>query len=173
MLAIMNRPILPFSLIFIPFFLFQAVQAQTFNTGEVLEKWDNACQYTQDIWSIFPDSTYTFHPTNEQMAASEQMIHIMKNISWLSSTYLLEEENPFDFTEPLDIDSLWPQVYNYSVTAIQSASGQLDSTVSFFAGQKTKRQIIWLLHDHQTHHRGQLIVYLRLLGLKPVSYIGW
>jgi len=30
-----------------------------------------------------------------------------------------------------------------------------------------------LLNDHQTHHRGQLVVYLRLNGIKPPAYIGW
>jgi hypothetical protein len=26
---------------------------------------------------------------------------------------------------------------------------------------------------HQTHHRGQLVVYLRLKGIKPPQYRGW
>jgi uncharacterized damage-inducible protein DinB len=30
-----------------------------------------------------------------------------------------------------------------------------------------------LMHDHHTHHRGQIIVYLRLNGLKPPKYVGW
>ncbi|WP_374662973.1 DinB family protein [Parasegetibacter sp. NRK P23] len=37
----------------------------------------------------------------------------------------------------------------------------------------SKLQIINLLSDHQTHHRGQLLVYLRLCGLTPPKYVGW
>lgn len=37
----------------------------------------------------------------------------------------------------------------------------------------TRRQILLLLHDHQTHHIGQVIVYLRLKGIKPPAYVGW
>jgi len=52
-------------------------------------------------------------------------------------------------------------------------AGQLDEKVKFFAGPMTRRQILILMHDHQTHHLGQLIVYLRLKGIKPPDYIGW
>jgi uncharacterized damage-inducible protein DinB len=36
-----------------------------------------------------------------------------------------------------------------------------------------KLQILNLLNDHQTHHRAQLIVYLRINGIKPPDYVGW
>jgi uncharacterized damage-inducible protein DinB len=52
-------------------------------------------------------------------------------------------------------------------------TGQMDEKVKFFAGPITRRQILILMHDHQTHHLGQLIVYLRLKGIKPPDYIGW
>jgi len=53
------------------------------------------------------------------------------------------------------------------------ATAQLDRQVKFFAGPMTIRQILLLLHDHQSHHLGQVIVYLRLKGIKPPDYVGW
>jgi uncharacterized damage-inducible protein DinB len=49
----------------------------------------------------------------------------------------------------------------------------LKETVKFFAGPKSRIQILNLLQDHVTHHRGQLIVYLNLNNIKPPSYSGW
>jgi len=49
----------------------------------------------------------------------------------------------------------------------------LDEKVDFFAGEKNKLQILNLLQDHVTHHRGQLAVYLNLKGIKPPAYTGW
>ena len=43
----------------------------------------------------------------------------------------------------------------------------------FFAGPKSKFQILNLLEDHVTHHRGQLIVYLNFKNSIPPSFIGW
>jgi uncharacterized damage-inducible protein DinB len=31
-------------------------------------------------------------------------------------------------------------------------------------------EVLMLAWDHTTHHRGQLIVYLRLKGIKPTDY---
>ena len=55
----------------------------------------------------------------------------------------------------------------------ERTAAQLEEKVEFFAGPMNKRQILTLLNDHQTHHCGQLIVYLRLKGVKPPDYRGW
>lgn len=47
------------------------------------------------------------------------------------------------------------------------------STLDFFAGPKSKLQILYLLQDHMSHHRGQPIVYLNLQGKEPPPYVGW
>ena len=54
-----------------------------------------------------------------------------------------------------------------------SHSSDLDEEVQFFAGPMSKRQILVLMNDHLTHHRGQMIVYVRLKGVKPPAYKGW
>ena len=50
---------------------------------------------------------------------------------------------------------------------------ELKETLDFFAGPKSKLQILSLLQDHVTHHRGQLIVYLNLNEIEPPRYSGW
>ena len=50
---------------------------------------------------------------------------------------------------------------------------ELTSVIDFFAGSKSKIQILNLLQDHVTHHRGQLIVYLNLMNIIPPKYVGW
>ena len=37
----------------------------------------------------------------------------------------------------------------------------------------SKESFLLTMDNHLAHHRGQLIVYLRLMGLKPPSYVGW
>ena len=55
----------------------------------------------------------------------------------------------------------------------QLTEKDLDTIVDFFAGPMSKRQILTLLNDHYTHHRGQIIVYLRMNDIKPPRYRGW
>ena len=46
-----------------------------------------------------------------------------------------------------------------------------DDRLDYFGLNRTKRQIFLLLTDHVTHHRGQMLVYMRLNGLVPPKYI--
>ena len=47
--------------------------------------------------------------------------------------------------------------------------------VNFFVSDvpMNKKNIFQLLLDHITHHRSQLVLNLRLCGIKPPRYIGW
>ena len=48
---------------------------------------------------------------------------------------------------------------------------RLDQRLDYFGANRTKRQILMLLADHITHHRGQMLVYMRLNGLVPPRYV--
>ena len=64
--------------------------------------------------------------------------------------------------------------YEYAENALKNFNKQtLSDSVTFFAGPMNRLQIINLLNDHQTHHRAQVLVYLRLNGIKPPDYVGW
>lgn len=48
---------------------------------------------------------------------------------------------------------------------------KLDDKLDYLGLNRTKRQILLLLSDHITHHRGQMIVSIRLNGLAPPRYV--
>ncbi|WP_317194079.1 DinB family protein, partial [Luteirhabdus pelagi] len=48
---------------------------------------------------------------------------------------------------------------------------KLGERLDYFGLDRTKRQILLLLSDHITHHRGQMLVSLRLNGLVPPRYV--
>ncbi len=48
---------------------------------------------------------------------------------------------------------------------------KLEDRLDYFGSDRTKRQVLLLLADHITHHRGQMLVYMRLNGLKPPRYV--
>lgn len=50
---------------------------------------------------------------------------------------------------------------------------ELSQKVDFFAGQKSKLQILNLMQDHVTHHRAQILIYLNLNQIQPPKYVGW
>ena len=125
-----------------------------------------------------PDGDYDFRPSDDQMSFKEQLLHMIANMMWLSSSYLggnaLEEnirEGSFSKAEVLGI---LRKAFGSSADAVEKLkASQLDEEVDFFAGPMNKRQILTLMNDHLIHHRGQLVVYLRLNGIQPPRYRGW
>ena len=164
-----------FLLILIPL---NVVSQQTTPKSAFLEKWDNSKTYLIELAEAMPDSLYNFKPTARQMSFKEQLIHIKGNMDWLGTTYFSAEEFRRETTElpssKAETIALLSNAFDTVSKQVKNTpEDQLSETVEFFAGPKSKLQVLNLLQDHVTHHRGQLIVYLNLNGIEPPSYVGW
>lgn len=145
-----------------------------------LEKWDNSKNYLIQVATAMPEEQFTFKPTEREMDFGSQLLHIRGNMLWLGNTY---------FTDiPFDRQSLNKDIPEGKTAIIEALKASFDAvhgfvteasdedlkgTVDFFAGPKSRLQILNLLQDHVTHHRGQLIVYLNLSNIEPPRYSGW
>lgn len=145
-----------------------------------LEKWTNSKEYLLQVAEAMPEEHFNFKPTEREMDFGSQLLHIRGNMLWLGNTYFTNL--PFDrksLTKDIPegkaaiIDALkksFDTVYKF---VDQSTEDDLKGTVTFFAGPKSRLQILNLLQDHVSHHRGQLVVYLNLNSIEPPGYSGW
>jgi len=143
-----------------------------------LEKWENSKNYLMEIAEAMPEDVYDFKPTERQMSFKEQLMHIKGNMEWLSTTYFTELK--YEKSESLMVMNKVETIielekgFDRVIKIIEkTADEDLKETVEFFAGPKSMLQILNLMQDHVTHHRGQLIVYLNLNEIDPPKYIGW
>jgi uncharacterized damage-inducible protein DinB len=167
------------------FLLFVSVQSmaqdQILLVQSHAEKLKNAKEYTLKLAEIMPETDYDFRPVPEEMSFKEQIVHIGKNLYWLSSTFISETPDlnknqsviAKDMTKDQVIDFV-SGAYEFAGQAIMNLGSESLSKEFAFSGKKlNKFQFLNLIQDHQTHHRAQLIVYLRLKMLSPPNYIGW
>ena len=150
---------------------------------EFQQKWQNATAYTMEMAALMPDSLYDYRPTPDQMSFRQQLLHMAGNMVWLSTekldytpTVTLPDYRALMDSQPDQAATLAALQVALSLTAAAAEAlspEDLDTTVDFFAGPMTKRQILTLLNDHHTHHRGQLVTYLRLNHIQPPRYRGW
>lgn len=145
-----------------------------------LEKWQNSRDYLIGIAEAMPADKYTYKPTEREMDFGSQLLHIRGNIEWLGNTYFTDKE--FDRKS---LSENVPEGKKAIITTLKESfdrvyafakaypENKLSEEVSFFAGPKSRYQILNLLQDHVTHHRGQLIVYLNLNDVEPPRYVGW
>jgi len=170
----MKKGILLIVLLNISPFMAQQITPKT----AFLEKWENSKNYLIEMTEAMPEENYDFKPTEREMSFSEQLLHIKQNMEWLSTTYFTEnEDKKEENTSQKSKDEIIAELKNSFDTVLEIVKNtpdeNLQETVDFFAGPKSKLQILNLLQDHVTHHRGQLIVYLNLKNVKPPKYVGW
>ena len=149
-------------------------------------KWKNSLAYTQEALASIPDSSLNFRPTEGQMSVQEQIQHLSGNVYGLSRRFL--SYNPAGFNEKAlkdmlsaetltrqELVELLDEAYAFGIAAVYSFPAEDWETMvpNFFAGPRSRRTIIYLLQDHATHHRAQVLVYMRLLNLEPPRYRGW
>ena len=152
---------------------------QTTFKGAFLEKWNNSRDYLIAVAEARPEEHYDFKPTQRQKTFKEQLLHIQGNINWLDQSYFSKHKETADQQEDAEfskakIIELLRKTFDTAYKDIESCpETDLKDTVQFFAGPKSRLQIMNLLQDHVTHHRGQLLVYLNLKEVTPPSYSGW
>lgn len=172
--------IAPVTLLLCFAFITCSAQSTPFLT-ELQSRLTNAKRYTLQVAEAMPEANYSYKPVADEMDFRAQVVHIGQNLSWLTSTHLTSKPNPITDASlkatsqtKAEAIALVTKAYDYAIEAVGTFdAAHLDDPVKFFAGPLTKRQIMLLICDHQTHHRAQLLVYLRLNGIKPPSYVGW
>lgn len=167
-----------FIILLLPFSLFSQTANELFLKATVA-KLEHAKEYTVRAATAMPAEKYGYKPVEDQMNFGEQLLHLSANLGWLSSSYLSSGKNPVTRAELAktskgEIIEVVVKSYDYAIHALKQFDVKnLGDTVKFFAGPLNKLQIINLLNDHQTHHRAEVLVYLRLNRIKPPDYIGW
>ncbi len=157
-------------------FLYQA-QGQTMSKSELTLVFKNAEQYLVGVAQRMPEEHFDFQPTEEVRNFGAQLNHVTSNIYRLTSKYFLNQDTP-DFklenSKPAQIKA-FQEAMEYLLKNIQNSSeNELHSTTTFFTGEKMpKWKLLLVIRDHMTHHRGQMILYLRLKGIAPPNYVGW
>lgn len=143
-----------------------------------LKKWKNAAEYTIECAESMPEDKYDYKPTEEAMSFREQLLHMMRNMMWLSSDYLGGEkyDKALKDVQPskAEMITMLKETFKMSTETVTNFPPEkLKEVVDFFAGPMEKQQIMMLMTDHMTHHRGQILVYMRLCGAKAPKYRGW
>lgn len=128
-----------------------------------------------------PEKHYQYKPTKDAKTFEEELTHIVGNIGFLQY-YVTGVKADFlgGFKKTGKSKSETLSMLNKAFDAITQQVENLqdkdaEHSVKFFAKNvaMTKKGIYYLIRDHLTHHRAQLVVYLRLKGIKPPRYVGW
>jgi hypothetical protein len=146
---------------------------------KMTDDWVLAKTHTLAYVNAIPNDKCNFRPVNVDtvMTFADQIIHLAVTSSFF--VFMATDQRPPEFTFA-DInsrpnshskDSLLFYVtksYDYCINSINSFnSNRWTQTKEFSNTIKTRYDFLQHAFDHQTHHRGQTAVYLRLMGITP------
>ena len=148
---------------------------------DYLERLENSKKYLILVAETMPEDKYDFRASPESMTFAENLMHIGYAIDWHSQSLLGGRESRDWKTDTLfkvsnkskeEMIATIDITFDQSINLIkQFDTTQFDDELDYFGLNRTKRQIFLLLSDHITHHRGQMLVYMRLNGLVPPRYV--
>lgn len=155
-------------------FLMQAQES----VAEKVKDWERAKAYTLEYMEAMPADQYDFKPTEEVRSFAEQMLHITDaNYGFGSAVTGAEspvgrgESEKSEDTSRDNVIKLVNAGYDFVIDNLKSMSeDELKESIKVFGQfEMTRGAALDKAFEHQTHHRGQTTIYLRLVGVKPPS----
>jgi uncharacterized damage-inducible protein DinB len=139
--------------------------------------WTRAKDYTKEYLDAMPEEGINFKPTPEIRSFAEQFLHLAGGNFGFAST-AAEIENPYSGINLANIEEyktkekltdIVMESYDFVLNAVQQMDpAKLGEKVTLFGRfEMTRLEVMNKLFEHQTHHRGQTTVYLRLQGVTP------
>ena len=148
---------------------------------EYLERLENSRKYLILVAETMPEEKFVFKATPDSMSFGESLMHIGWAMDWHSQSLLGgREARDWNTDTELKVDNKSKEemivtidkTFGETIKFIKNFDvNKLDERLDYFGLNRTKRQILLLLSDHITHHRGQMLVSMRLNGLKPPRYV--
>lgn len=144
----------------------------------LVQDWERAKAYTQEYMKVMPTDKYSFRATDSVRTFAQQLLHLAQANMFLVSTAtgekLASRPGLEKSSSAQSADSVMYYVngsYDFAINSIKKISpSSLWQTVTLNGARPiTVTRLSWLLKsfEHQTHHRGQTSIYIRLAGIRP------
>lgn len=144
--------------------------------AQLIKDWERAKAYTAEYLAAMPADKYAAKPVEGIRSFAEQMLHLAQGSIGLSASgtgkprifpgYNMEKSAT---AQSKDSVSYYVNAsYDFAIEGIKAMdANQLGELVK--RGNFNESRLGWIMKgfEHQTHHRGQCTIYIRLQGVTP------
>jgi uncharacterized damage-inducible protein DinB len=144
--------------------------------SQMVADWQRAKAYTKEYLDAIPADGLAYKPNADVRTFAEQMLHIsMANFAFAAEA--AGKANPYkdknlekmpEFATKEALDRVVMESYDFVISALQGTSeAKMGEKIKVFGMEMSREQAFSKAFEHQTHHRGQATLYLRMKGIKP------
>lgn len=145
---------------------------------ETESSWKRAKKWTLDYIDSMPEDALNFKPTPEVRSFAEQMLHLafwnfglLEGAGGKANPYGKKQEELEKRDDMKTKAALRKVVAESYDTVLAEIAGMTEAKMieqtTFFGRKYTRMSVFSIALDHQSHHRGQTTLYLRLKGVTP------
>ncbi|MDH3732301.1 MAG: DinB family protein [Gemmatimonadota bacterium] len=129
-------------------------------------------------FAAIPDDRLDEEPVADQMAAGTMVAHIYQAVAMCARAFVLGRMEEGDMDGLTDPEEGWKK--EAIVALSKAARAELASALAAVSPDSAERTIdfyfgfsasgldtAWLGHSELLHHRGQLVTFMRIMGLEP------
>lgn len=139
--------------------------------------WQRAKEYTVEYLNTMPANKYSAKAVDSLRSFAQQMLHLATANVFLMAT--ATDEKPLSWASfglenrpaAQGKDSVMHYVtasYDFCINAVKNCDAKKwAEKKQLFGFESTKFALMQKTFEHQTHHRGQTTIYIRLQNIKP------
>ena len=138
--------------------------------------WQRAKAFTQEYLDAMPEEGIAYKPNAEIRSFGEQMLHLA-GANFMFASAASGKANPYqgknlekmdEFKTKAALSKVVLESYDFAISALNGISdAQMSEKVKLFNQEFSRELAFQKAFEHQTHHRGQATIYLRMKGVKP------
>ena len=144
---------------------------------QMVKDWQRAKTYTVDYLNTMPADKYSFKAVDSIRSFAQQMLHLSTGNCFLMSN-ATDQQPPSFLQSDLEHsptaqakDSVMYYVttsYDYCINSVKNLDvNKWFEKKKLWNLEETRFALMNKAFEHQTHHRGQTTVYIRLQGIRP------
>jgi uncharacterized damage-inducible protein DinB len=175
------RLIAAFCFLFFTFSFISKSYAQSLSAEEIkaqlVKEWERAKTYTVEYLNTMPADKYSFKAVDSIRSFAQQMLHLSQGNLFLMSKASLTPPPSWGNSDleksptAQNKDSVMYYVtnsYDYCINSVKNSDvNKWGEKLTVFGMQQTRFALMLKTFEHQTHHRGQTTIYIRLVGIRP------
>ncbi|MEO7042791.1 MAG: DinB family protein [Gemmatimonadaceae bacterium] len=168
------RPVLLLTLVVAAPLMAQTASPTRSPDSEVRDQWVTVSRYLSRAAAAVPESSYAYKPVATVRSFGQLVAHVAGSQRMFCAMVLGEpvpKEDDFEkrVMSKTELVAALDASNAYCARAYQTPSSQLDVAVEMFGQHYTKGGVLLLNATHDNEHYGNVVTYMRMLGMVPPS----
>lgn len=156
-----------------------------YGAKEMAESWRTVRKNTIQVAEDIPEDKYSYRATPDTMSVSEILAHLATTPYWAQQCHFVDKKSSVameDFgkwmgaaakasaalgSKSAIVDALKKDGEQFAGQMETLSDAQLGEKVALPMGSKTRFEMLLGVKEHEMHHRAQLFLIERLLGIVP------